>query len=687
LTQVASVGPSTFEQLCDNIQYLLEVGERKNEVLVCANAAFDLAVLCRFIPEAIPIVFELLEKGLVEDVLLREKFLHLTAHGDLDFHRIYDDHGEVITARKLEYGLGALSKYYLGKDRGNDKEASDAWRKYFSELEKINLEEWPAEAVKYVSEDAEDTWVIRELQEQERLKCWQNLGIDPFRAQAHRVKVAFSLHMMSIPGIAIDAEAKARVDAMLAEELRPEKMPNLIKLGILVPGKPETTKTLKNGTIKTVKGTKDKISQTTLRALVKTWCEENKVEVQMTVPSEKNPDGQVSIGMEFFETNQKKHVVFQEYYDRQKLQKLVTTEMPRLQNEDGSTASVVHPSYDALKSTGRTSSFASSIYPSTNIQNVDPRARQCYVPRPGKKLMSVDYNQMELGTAAQVCFDLFGHSVLKDKINAGVDVHTYLGAQLAYHLNSDFKKSIDDNIPEVTADAIFEAFMKCKKSPDEAVRKFFAHYRKFAKPTGLGYPGGLGAQTFIDYAWATYRIDVDLEMAKNLKQIWLSTFPEFDAYFKHLPVGNKDLIDPDSFAYFSPMGMYRAGCNYCAVANGQALQTPSAEGATLAGFNLVRACYDSTQKSILLNTVRPIAFIHDEFLLEIDAGDGSLGARKLRHEQAKEVARIMVDAMRVVTPDVTPRATPVLMDRWDKLAEPVYDKDGLLDVWRPEPKK
>lgn len=689
------------DQLDGNINYLLQAKEQGFHV-VFANASFDLAVLCFYRPEIIPAIFQMLEEGLIEDVLIRERLLHLSTHGQLDFMDTEDEDGESTGGMKLKYSLNELGKRYLGKDRGGDKEENDAWRKNYAVLESYALDSWPAEAIRYVSEDAEDTLAIREIQEQERVTVWKNIAHDPFKTQGFQVACSFALHLVSAWGMVIDPVEFNKIVAMLKDKLKPDNMKLMLAAGVLRPAEPPRPYAkAKNadGTPKMTKGKEESIDTKVFRDYIVKFCEANKIEVIRTAPTDKYPEGQVSYATKFLKAHAHKDPLLTEYYERQKLSKLVSTEIPRMsmnkfiglpEGSDPVPAPLVHPCFNVLVSTGRTSSFASKLYASTNGQNLDPRVRPCFTTRPGYLMFSIDYNQMELGTAAQTCFDLFGHSVLKDKINAGIDVHTYLGAQLAYHLHPDFKKSCDE-VGATDADQIFEAFMKCKKHSDPAVQKFFAHYRKFAKPTGLGYPGGLGAETFIEYAKATYDVDVDLATAKLLKEIWLSTFPEFRDYFKWITTSCADVVQADKFCYVSPLGMYRAGANFCATANGKALQTPSAEGAKMSVFNIVRACIDPTLGSILLDDkdgpqVRLTVFVHDENIGEIRAGDGSYEARKHRHELLMEMARIMVESMRVVTPDVTPRANPVLMTRWDKRAEPVFDKDGFLDVWMP-PKK
>jgi hypothetical protein len=68
--------------------------------------------------------------------------------------------------------------------------------------------------------------------------------------------------------------------------------------------------------------------------------------------------------------------------------------------------------------------------------------------------------------------------------------------------------------------------------------------------------------------------------------------------------------------------------------------------------------------------------VHDEFLFEL------LEARA--HEAAFEAVRIMKAAGRRWMPDCPPGCEPALMERWYKDAEPVYDENGRLSVWRPK---
>ena len=99
-----------------------------------------------------------------------------------------------------------------------------------------------------------------------------------------------------------------------------------------------------------------------------------------------------------------------EYAARQKLAKLQSTYLPQLtyRNEDdprlGQLAARVHFEFDVVKETGRTSSFASRLYPSANGQNMDPRIRPCYRAEDGNIILSWDYSSLELVSLAQTCW-------------------------------------------------------------------------------------------------------------------------------------------------------------------------------------------------------------------------------------------------------------------------------------------
>lgn len=672
---------------------------------VAHNIAFDLPVILRHRFDLVTQMFDQIQQGLFHDTLIREKLIALTTTGDLDYIMLPGG-----VKAKAKYSLADLVMFYFGEDISAGKSGEDAWRLNYDALAPLPSAEWPQEAREYAVSDA--VWAERVFwkQEEKRDQIIKELGIDPFVTENFHVGVSVCLQIMAARGFAIDPVKKGEIESMLASELAPEKMNLLIEAGILRPA--EEPRPYANGAkdhvegcdkkgcncpVKMTSGTKESVDTKKLQALVRRLCKErpDDFQIKMTDPSERFPEGQVSTDGEWLADYADKDPTLEQYKNRQDLQALVTRYMPKMNNPDGTPATVVHTQYNALVSTGRTSSFASDLYPSMGFQNMDVRCRGCFVPRPGYLLFSIDFGAMELCTFAQKCINLFGYSVLAQLINEGIDPHEYLGAQIAMATHPDFAKFVTENSASIEPMAVYETFHALKDDSKD----FWKHFRTLAKPTGLGYPGGLGPETFIKYAKSTFGVIVDLETATQLRELWRSSLPEAVDYLKWVGEQKDSRNEPkvyenkegrtvrrDLYAYSSPFGMYRAGCDFCAAANGAALQTPAGEAAKLAVFNVNRACLDPSLGSILLPdrmgiTTAPIAFVHDEIV-------GEVRDDELASERAKEIARIMVLSMKEITPDVKPKAEPALMRRWNKAAEPVYDSEGNLVVWEePQPGK
>lgn len=651
----------------------------KEYALVFHNAPFDLAVLCRQWPDLLPLVFAALEEGRIYDTMIREKLINLTDTGNLEFREAGD------AVKPISYSLAALAFDYLGLDLDTAKNAQDAWRLNYEHLASQPSAKWPRDACEYAISDAVNTLRIFLLQS-ERAKSLR-LPADPFLTESFQNSVNFALHTMAMRGFKVDRNEVAKVEALILKERAPENQRLLVEHGILIPGKPPESY-LRDPT-KFKVAIPEKISKTTLMSYVVALAGRNpEVVLKYTDPSDKFPQGQVSVASEFIEENWHLDPVLEEYRHRTELDKLVSTYVPALKFKEGpregEVSELVHGCYDALKRTGRTSSFSSKLYPSFNVQNQDPRIRGAITPRDGMLLCSVDYGSLELCTLAQKQINIFGRSSLADIINADICPHEFLGAQIAYSSDASFRgeclaatKGDSSTIP------IYRFFHTFKKDKDLA--GYWKDYRTLAKPTGLGYPGGLGVKTFIQFAKG-YGQKIDSVRAQQLKDIWMHAFPEMPLYFDWI---KKECIDlrlgkkiveteygkekRDQYAYTSPFGLYRAGCDFCAAANGAGMQSFAADGAKLAVWEVVKA----STLGALKGRAFPLAFIHDEILLEIPYDD---------RESPFLVASIMREAMESACPDVKIKAQPCLMDRWDKNAETVLDAGGTLQIWKPQSK-
>ena len=364
---------------------------------------------------------------------------------------------------------------------------------------------------------------------------------------------------------------------------------------------------------------------------------------------------------------------------------------------DGQPAAKVHFVFNVLVETTRTSSYAGGtvkdkktnkdkfLFPSANGQNVDPRIRPAYRPRDGWLILSIDYSSIELVSAGSRQLSLFGHSKIADLLTKGVDLHAYMAGQLAYNLNESFRAAYESGGSVYDQDRIYEFFYGAKSSDDPDVVNFYKHWRKFAKPVDLGFPGGLGAETFVSFAKG-YGVQITSDDARKMRDIWIATFPEFQLGFDWI---NNQCQDPrwpvighkkngkaiQGHAYSTPMGAYRSACAYTSAANGSMLQSPTAEAAKLAVFSAARACLDTGARTPLSGCFM-LDFIHDEILFEIPE-DG------YEQERAEYASSLMVDAAKLIFPNVPVATEPALSRRWYKQADPVYDANGRLAVWEP----
>jgi hypothetical protein len=274
------------------------------------------------------------------------------------------------------------------------------------------------------------------------------------------------------------------------------------------------------------------------------------------------------------------------------------------------------------------------------------------------------------------------------------NLHAYLGFRLA----SQFREFDGD----------YEGFVSLKETDP----KLYGHWRKLAKPIGLGFPGGLGPAKMVVIAKRDYGVDFvalakdrefevgtsvlyhakrlygfdeetfqwtpelkGIALAKEFQDVWFDTYPEMRLFLKgwvseqgdpETPVLNAEEVEIDDeideikgLCYTSPMGMHRAASTYTAVANGRALQSPAAEGFKEAFTRVVRETRIGTG---ILRGMRVVNEVHDEVIIELKDDD-------LLMERASEVKRIMEEGMSVVIKDVPIKANPVLMRRWWKTAE------------------
>jgi DNA polymerase-1 len=684
LGTVAASGVQGNDDLFAMGAMLQQAFEDDDFEIICQGTRFDLSIVHEHFPVLRTAMYDALEDDRITDTELREKLLNLAEFGKLRFldapESEWDDPDNPPKGQPILYNLAALVMKYEQIDITEAKTDEYAWRTNFDALDGIPADEYPEEAYEYAIGDAQHLIVVAHAQD---MREYSNGAPAAFPTQYFQTYASFALALMTGTGMRIDPEMRDKIIAKIKRELTPDKIQLLVDKGIVIPAQPE--RPYENGAIhrkgplagqpKMKMATKEKGSAKKLQEHIANLCAAHRIECDVSDKTGKPSTTKAFLSRLAAQTHDP---TVEQWLFRQGYQKLITTYLPQqlrldaLGNRTDEVAEIVHANFNVLVETGRTSSFAGNAYPSFQGQNQHPEIRPCFLaPTPGWWLLSVDYSALELVSLAQKCYDLFGYSVLRDQINAGRDVHSFLGTALARTLNTDFGGAVAglDALEE------YEVFMALKTgAPVE--QAFHKHWRKFAKPTGLGYPGGLGPYTFVEYAYGTYEVKTTVEEARQLKQVWLETYPEMVEYFRHISTNMEDPRFRDRYAYRSSMGMTRSNATYCATCNGNGMQTPSAEGAKKAVIQLTRETYDPSMNAVLGGHYRPLLFIHDEVVGEVHPEQVDVVAR--------QVSDIMTREMQAHFPDVLVRVEAAAMERWYKQAEPVYGPDGKLTVWTPD---
>lgn len=353
--------------------------------------------------------------------------------------------------------------------------------------------------------------------------------------------------------------------------------------------------------------------------------------------------------------------------------------------------------------------------------------RNCYIPRPGYKLVTIDYNNLELISVATQLQSFYGHSEMLDIINSGTeptDLHCVFAALL---------KSKEEKIT-----ITYEEFMERKKELE------FKAYRAKGKTTSLSRPGGMGNDTSrTQYEQQGIKLDykeiyvheiqpdkkgkykrVTAKLASNIetklyrlmqkskpsmnlntdylrvkrtgKYTWAIVYDEVVGVRKaldelypelkdFLTEGHKSFLtgeigrvknkygewEEEPFYGFDTHGVRREYCTYTSFCNGFLMQTPSAVGAK-------RAVYNTYRKFESNDDVHPLAFIHDEIVYEI----------KDNEHLDKNIAiasEVLISSMQQVLTSCRVAVEWAVNDYWSKdgnQREGVYFRDSDSEILR-----
>ena len=392
----------------------------------------------------------------------------------------------------------------------------------------------------------------------------------------------------------------------------------------------------------------------------------------------------------------------EEFQTRQEVDKLATTLLPNvttsfsLEANERGTWGVVHPEFEVPKSTGRMSSRTSKLYPSIPIHQmpgrigeIDPRLM--VVARPGHVLIDRDVNALELRTTAHVTAEFFEDNgavpcMHANLIRQGVDLHSYLGTQIALRTDPAVRDYIHQHAAGGDTLDQWKAFCTLKKTDLKEFEGVFKHYRTLAKPTGLGFIGGLGPKTFVDFAAGTYGVKVDMQTAILFRnKVWAPTYPEVPKAFKLIQNTYKDKLTPkpedadyELFRYVNPWGAVRVGAFYTATMNGVMMQSPGAAVFNQWFIMVSRECHNPELESVLYGS-RVIVPLHDQLLVETPC-------YSWEHVRAcsDRIEQLLVEAGEKYCPRVPWAGEGGIALKWSKAIDPVYNDDGELIIWDPD---
>ena len=303
-----------------------------------------------------------------------------------------------------------------------------------------------------------------------------------------------------------------------------------------------------------------------------------------------------------------------------KLEKQIGTFIPAVSKGIGETP--VRPNFDVLKSTGRCSSSG------PNLQQVPRKGgfRECFRARDGFVFVNCDYDSQEMRMWAEVTTQLFGESRLASYYieNPAFDPHSLFASEVF------LKCSYEECLERVAAD-------------DPEARSC----RQRSKAANFGYPGGLGADSFVAYARG-YGVDLSLRESKAIRDNWLRTWPEANKYLRWANrMSKKGRIEQ----LWS--GRLRGRCGYTQIANSM-FQGLAGDATKLALFNVTLEC----QKGGRLEGSHVVLVIHDEVMLE--------SPELCAEEHAEILAEIMVAAQETVAPTIPARAGYNINKYWSK---------------------
>lgn len=606
------------------------------DTIIAHNAVFECGVIYTWFPKLRKLLWRALKEGRIICTKIAEEVINLSRKSQVN-----------------KFSLAALVNTYFSVDLSAEKTDPDAWRLRYSELDGVPVEQWPEKAQRYAIEDSIWAFKLHQVQSEDPLNT------------SRQVRAAVTLNLMGSFGIRVDKERVEQLEQEIYNALEP-------KYEML----------LEDGYCEQVKGKRrPKKNVKMLQELV-----------EETVPTPKySPKGNILVSKAALEDYYEEtgNEVFKYFLDINVYDKVLTAYVKNLKGQD-----IIRSKYSTTKSTGRTSSSGDRNYPSVNIQQMPRKVpdvtwdvRNCFIPREGYVLVSIDYAGLELASAAHQLYRTFNYSKMRDTLNSGsspTDMHSKLACQIMSR--------------KVGRKVTYDEFLGHKKESE------YASFRQLSKPINLGFPGGIGFRTmrmllaqdgiktkFIELgrfssesiAWRkcfqlrmeeheeNLRVErvspsewaVVYDDLVGLKNDLFEVYPELKQFLKEhhekALTGEFKKVkneygewESDPVYKYSVGGFTRDWCNYTAYCNGYLMQSPSAVGATQMASEVIERYIEDP-------TVNPLAFIHDEMLLEVIDNDD-------KYAIINDISELMIDEMQKVLTSVRITVEAEVMDYWRK---------------------
>lgn len=579
--------------------------------LVGHNIAFDLACLCREAPGLAACVWSLYAEGQVWDTGIAERLRALSLGWDT-----HPGVGRPIISGGVS--LASLALALVGVDIGASKSSADSVRYQYGRLVGVPFGEWSEEARRYALDDARVTALVWGAQNEALAAAVRERGVEYDERRPTRGGGAVVLR--SWASFSLQCAADWALFHLRAWGLRTS--PDSVEAWRLAL---EQRK-------------RELITRPRAAGLVRDDGTKNAKAIAAAVElcygaaaCPRTAKGAPSTAGEVLAASGEPALVA--LAELAEVDKLLGTFGPTL---DGAARGVLSPRWNVLVRSGRTS----CVEP--NLQQL-PReggVRECFRPRAGCVYIGADYSTAELVALAQVCLNMGFKSAMAEAINGGRDLHLALAADLA--------------------GVSYEVARERRAAGDAEIKRL----RGLAKVPNFGLPGGLGADGLVGFARSSYGVELSTAEAEALKAAWFKAWPEMRGYFGEV----MKAVDR-GYVVQHHTRRRRGGVGFTDGANTY-FQGLVADGAKTALVDVVRACWLDSGSP--LYGARPVAFIHDEILCEVEEGRAA--------EAADELARLMVAAMRPFTPDVKMSADPWCSRVWRKGLEGERDANGRLVI-------